>query len=107
GTVYKGFRGVLGSTLKAYSINEKNNSDFIYQQIVRNQEKIYKHYRTPNIPHVIKDFTDVFMIYITSLEEQRKIGDFFKQLVDTIVLHQRELDALKETKKAFLEKMFV
>lgn len=107
GTVYKGFRGVLGSTLKAYSINEKNNSDFIYQQLVRNQEKIYKDYRTPNIPHVIKDFTDVFMLYITSLEEQQKIGDFFKQLDDIIALHQRELDILKETKKAFLQKMFV
>ncbi|HDR3499173.1 restriction endonuclease subunit S [Bacillus toyonensis] len=39
--------------------------------------------------------------------EQTKIGNFFKQLDDTIALHQRELDALKETKKAFLQKMFV
>lgn len=41
------------------------------------------------------------------LEEQTQIGNFFKQLDDTISLHQRELDALKETKKAFLQKMFV
>ncbi|MGC9933805.1 restriction endonuclease subunit S [Priestia aryabhattai] len=41
-----------------------------------------------------------------SLEEQTKIGNFFKQLDDTIALHQRELDILKETKKAFLQKMF-
>ncbi|MCP3776117.1 restriction endonuclease subunit S [Paenibacillus sp. MZ04-78.2] len=40
-------------------------------------------------------------------EEQTQIGNFFKQLDDTIALHQRELDALKETKKAFLQKMFV
>lgn len=40
-------------------------------------------------------------------EEQIKIGNFFKQLDDTISLHQRELKALKETKKAFLQKMFV
>jgi len=40
-------------------------------------------------------------------EEQTKIGRFFKQLDNTINLHQRELDALKETKKAFLQKMFV
>jgi type I restriction enzyme S subunit len=39
--------------------------------------------------------------------EQTQIGDFFKQLDVTIALHQRELDALKETKKAFLQKMFV
>ncbi|AEW57572.1 Type I restriction-modification system, specificity subunit S [Bacillus cereus F837/76] len=46
-------------------------------------------------------------ITIPSFKEQTKIGDFFKQLDDTIALHQRELDALKETKKAFLHKMFV
>ncbi|MED2974088.1 restriction endonuclease subunit S [Fictibacillus sp. B-59209] len=40
------------------------------------------------------------------IDEQQKIGNFFKQLDDTIALYQRELDALKETKKAFLQKMF-
>lgn len=42
-----------------------------------------------------------------SKDEQIKIGNFFKQLDDMIDLHQRELDALKETKKAFLQKMFI
>ena len=43
----------------------------------------------------------------TSLEEQQKIGSFFKQLDNTIALHQRKLDLLKEQKKGFLQKMFV
>ena len=42
----------------------------------------------------------------TSLEEQQKIGQFFKQLDDTIALHQRKLDLLKEQKKGYLQKMF-
>ena len=42
-----------------------------------------------------------------NLEEQQKIGSFFKQLDETIALRQRELDALKGTKKAFLQKMFI
>jgi type I restriction enzyme, S subunit len=41
------------------------------------------------------------------LEEQTQIGIFLKRLDDTIALYQSELDALKETKKAFLQKMFV
>ena len=41
-----------------------------------------------------------------ALEEQKKIGTFFKQLEATIALHQRKLDLLKETKKGFLQKMF-
>ncbi|MCZ4357643.1 restriction endonuclease subunit S [Enterococcus lactis] len=45
-------------------------------------------------------------ILIPNNEEQQKIGSFFKQLDDTIALHQRKLDLLKETKKGFLQKMF-
>ena len=46
-------------------------------------------------------------IIVPDDEEQQKIGAFFKQLDDTIALHQRKLDLLKETKKGFLQKMFV
>ena len=38
--------------------------------------------------------------------EQKKIGSYFKQLDETIALHQRKLDLLKEQKKGFLQKMF-
>ncbi|MDV8932150.1 restriction endonuclease subunit S [Leuconostoc citreum] len=41
-----------------------------------------------------------------NLDEQEKIGKFFKQLDNTIALHQRKLDLLKEQKKGFLQKMF-
>nr|WP_259685393.1 restriction endonuclease subunit S [Lactobacillus helveticus] len=44
---------------------------------------------------------------LPKIEEQQKIGSFFKQLDNTITLHQRKLDLLKEQKKGFLQKMFV
>ncbi|MDM7538315.1 restriction endonuclease subunit S, partial [Lactococcus lactis] len=44
---------------------------------------------------------------IPKLKEQQKIGSFFQQLDETIALHQRKLDLLKEQKKGFLQKMFV
>ncbi|WP_311735912.1 restriction endonuclease subunit S, partial [Lactococcus cremoris] len=46
------------------------------------------------------------LYYLPSLEEQQKIGSFFKQLDKTIALHQRKLDLLKEQKKGYLQKMF-
>jgi len=46
-------------------------------------------------------------IMVPELSEQQKLGSFFKQLDDTIALHQRKLDSLKEQKKGFLQKMFV
>ncbi|EMF0317973.1 restriction endonuclease subunit S [Enterococcus faecium] len=47
-----------------------------------------------------------FKIMIPNYEEQNAIGCFFKKIDDTITLHQRKLDLLKETKKGFLQKMF-
>ncbi|MDD3307953.1 MAG: restriction endonuclease subunit S, partial [Acetobacterium sp.] len=41
------------------------------------------------------------------LEEQAKIGAFFKQLDDSITLHQRKLDHLQTRKKALLQQLFV
>ena len=46
-------------------------------------------------------------IVLPNYKEQQKIGAFFKQLDNTIALHQRKLDLLKEQKKGFLQKMFV
>ncbi len=43
----------------------------------------------------------------TVVPEQRKIGEFFKQLDNLITLHQRQLEKLKNIKAALLEKMFV
>ena len=45
-------------------------------------------------------------IMIPELSEQEKIGSFFKQLDDTIALHQRKCDHTKELKKTMLQKMF-
>ena len=41
-----------------------------------------------------------------TMDEQQKIGSFFKQLDDTIAFHQRKLDLLKQQKKGYLQKMF-
>ncbi|MEH7725390.1 restriction endonuclease subunit S, partial [Bacillus altitudinis] len=46
-------------------------------------------------------------LYYPKREEQTQIASFFKQLDKTIALHEQELDILKQTKKAFLQKMFV
>ena len=47
-----------------------------------------------------------FISYPLEIEEQTKIGSFFKNLDDIISLHQQELEALKQTKQGFLQKMF-
>ncbi|MGJ0866392.1 restriction endonuclease subunit S [Enterococcus raffinosus] len=45
-------------------------------------------------------------INLPTEHEQQKIGTFFKQLDNTIDLHQRKLDLLNQLKQAYLQKMF-
>ncbi|MFL2134322.1 restriction endonuclease subunit S [Desemzia sp. FAM 24101] len=46
------------------------------------------------------------IINVPFIEEQTKIGIFFKQLDDTIALHQDKLEKLKQLKKGYLQLMF-
>lgn len=52
-----------------------------------------------------KDFINLKVNAPNQIEEQTKIGEFFKQLDETISLHEQELAALKQTKQGFLQKM--
>ena len=94
-----------------YFIKTKNaNYDFI-STIVRSNlflEQLKSVLVTGAQPNISSKDVDGFEFYVpNSLKEQQKIGEFFKSLDDTIALHQRKLDLLKEQKKGFLQKMFV
>jgi len=52
---------------------------------------------------------DEFMkikLVLPKIDEQKKISHFFRQLDNSIILYQKELDALKKIKQGFLQKMF-
>lgn len=69
----------------------------------------YEKTRAPGgtIKTITKEALSNFTISFPSIAEQKKLGKFFEQFDHTIMLHQHELDLLKETKKGFLQKMFV
>ena len=58
-----------------------------------------------NIP--VMDFFRIKIKIPKSKEEQTQIGNFFKQLDDTIALHQRELEKFKILKTSYLEHIFL
>lgn len=53
------------------------------------------------------DLVQSTTVWQPSKQEQKKIGSYFQNLDSLIALQQRELDKLKNIKKACLEKMFV
>ncbi len=108
GSVYYGFEGSLGSTLKAIRLNPKLvNSFFVYQQLKSKQDVIFNKYRTPNIPHVIKNFTKVYSIYFPSMAVQNKIARFLGNLDTLIEIQQKSIKDHKVIKKYLLQKLFI
>ena len=97
-----------------YSLNQRiagitptDETDSYYLYILMNRHPYFlKFDNGVGQTNLSKKEVENFETFYPSFEEQQKIGTFFKQLDDTIALHQRKLDLLKETKKGFLQKMF-
>lgn len=53
------------------------------------------------------DFFNTTLKMPADIEEQRKIGAFFKEIDNTITLHQRKVEILHKLKKSLLQQMFV
>ena len=85
----------------------ENDSYFLLTQSEKWSEKMKQTAASATMQIVNKtDFSNISTYVPVHKEEQEKIGSFFKQLDDTIALHQRKLDLLKEQKKGFLQTMF-
>ncbi len=92
-------------------IIRSNELDEYFLSVILTSYNILKRINTIKIGGAIPTMTETelkkFPIQVPKSTEQKKIGSFFKQLDNTIALHQRKLDLLKEQKKGFLQKMFV
>ena len=75
-----------------------------YREVSKNAAEGARNHGLLNIAPT--DFFNTLLVVPKIVDEQEKIGAFFKQLDDTIALHQRKLDLLKEQKKGYLQKMF-
>ncbi|KKF90402.1 hypothetical protein YA68_08395 [Lactococcus garvieae] len=85
----------------------KQNIDLQFSLSIFKKINWKKFDESTGVPSLSKTVINSVGAFVPSYEEQQKIGSFFKQLDDTIALHQRKLDLLKEQKKGFLQKMFV
>ena len=82
-----------------------NENNFICNFLER---KDYKQYNSGMaMPKLNQEVCRSIPISCPSFDEQKKIGDYFRNLDHLITLHQRKLEKLKILKKACLEKMFV
>ena len=92
---------VKSSAMKLLRLKTDNEDfSFIYNTLKNINYVPQSHER-----HWISKFSE-FKVSVPIIDEQVKIGTFFKNLDALITLHQRKLDLLKEQKKGYLQKMF-
>ena len=70
------------------------------------QKNLSKKAQGKSVVHIRNDDLKEVILKYPSYEEQTQIGNFFKQLDDTIALHQRTLEKYQKLKISYLEKMF-
>ncbi|EGP4874554.1 type I restriction endonuclease subunit S [Enterococcus faecium] len=103
-------KGVFNQALIRFRINKELTDSEYFLQFIR-ADFMQRKFTGANPGSAITNLvpmSDVkkWEIKVPIKEEQKKIGSFFKQLDETIALHQRKLDLLKEQKKGFLQTMF-
>ncbi|WP_407101574.1 restriction endonuclease subunit S [Ruoffia sp. FAM 20858] len=82
-------------------------SIFMSYHINSQRQKLFPITVGTTIAHMYgKDLSKV-KFFITNYSEQEKISYVFKQLDNTITLHQRKIDSLKELKNSSLQLLFV
>ncbi len=109
----KGQAGIVSTLYAVYKPNDNVDSKFV-ERYFENDQRLNR-YLKPIVNKGAKNDMKVSddnaligtVVFPVEVEEQQKIGEFFKKLDDAIATHEKELELLQETKKGFLQKMFV
>lgn len=98
-----------GINLLRFQMRNDVDSEFLFQRLNTMPMKSWAvSHANPAVSQASINQTELSKQPISSptITEQQKIGSFFKQLDDTIALHQRKLEKLQELKKGYQQKMF-
>lgn len=98
---------ILNQRVAEIRPNERIDSYFLSMAININQKYFSSRGAGTKVQNITKSNVENYEIMCPSKTEQTKIGNFFQTLDRLIGLQEKEIEKLKELKKAFLEKMFV
>ena len=104
---YKGKFVTADNRIATSNDTETLGNRFLSLYLEHNLAFLQSIYRGASIKHPSMNDVLSMQISIPHIQEQREIETWFANLDNLITLHQRELEKLKNLKKACLEKMFV
>lgn len=99
--------GAINQAILAIIPNDNYDAEFISQWLRANKENIVNLYLQGGQGNLSGEIVKKIEIEFPTPEEQTAIGNFFRQLDDTIALQQAELAKLSRLKKALLAAMLV
>lgn len=93
-----------------YRADGKSNIEFLHYLVSKEEFRRKLEFISPggagrNRVLNKKDFLKL-KTFVPKIEEQKKIGTFFKQLDDTLALHQRKLESIQRMKQGLLQQLF-
>lgn len=104
--------GIVSTLYAVYKPDERTNADFIQRYF--ELDKRLNGYLRPLVNKGAKNTLLVSdedaikgVVYLPSLREQQAIADYFTSLDQLIAAREKELEKLRQIKKACLERMFV
>ncbi len=87
--------------------NPKFDLEFMFQYLEMFRPKWKKYGQPGSQVNLNSELVKNHEVMLPSLEEQKKIGEFFAKQDSLIAIHQRKLEKLQNLKKAYLNEMFI
>jgi len=84
----------------------KNETDLDFLFVLFNKINWKKYDESTGVPSLSKNTIENISIYVPSINEQQKMGEFFNTLDSKIQLHQEKVELLKAQKKGIMQKIF-
>ena len=90
--------------VRLLSVTSNHDVDFLAEAINQNNVVL----ESTGVPQLtVPKLASYKLFFPPTIEEERKIGQYFLNLDHLITLHQSEVERLKKVKQFFLDKMFI
>ena len=100
-------KGAINQAILAIQPHQNYDSQFLMQWLRKSKENIIGTYLQGGQGNLSGNIVKELIIDVPIYEEQKQIGEYFRNIDNLITLHQREVEKLQNIKKSCLEKMFV
>jgi len=107
GTVFKSSEGMIGSTLAAFKFEDSSfDNEFAYYFLSHFEDRISELAEGTGIPHVPRDFTQIFQVLRPPISEQRRIADILSTVDEQIQQTDKIVTEYKDLRRGIVQDLY-